>query len=428
MGKKGSEWTEEEIKLLHECYKKKMLMPEMASLFPNRTPKAIQKKANTYGLQSKYPKYPDLDYSQRHKWTKEDEEFLENEYSKYTKIEEIAKMMGLEKSQIEHKAVSMGLPDKYIRKNSNKYTAIYQDYDWCYERYVNRGMTHEEMAKEAGCEVRVMKKWCNDIHGIHSHTFKELKTLNDIQYQIIMFGTLGDGHIDRREDQPMYIESHCEEEKDYLFWKYNLLKDLCNQGPVYYPASYGTFGTDKEYLCQPFYRLNTRIINELKEIREMPRIEKINQLNELGFCLHILDDGNRDNLWHVCLAEWSQVEMDVYQNVCAEKFNIFCKQCKDTRYYSFDAVSSKRIDWLILKNIPNELDIVHKKIIDNDKIKELCNYRFVLTQNEKIGLSSYCRANKLLHKYDEIRDLYDEISTNNQITESELLSYIGVEL
>lgn len=401
-----------------------MLMPDMLPLFTDRTPKAIQKKANSLGLQQKYPKFPDVDYYNRHHWTKEDEELLEREYSKYTKLEEIAKMMNMSASQVSDKAARLGLPDKYIRKNNIKFKAVYQDYDWCYERYVNRGMTHEQMAEEAHCEIRVMKKWCNEIHKIHQHTFKQLKTLTDLQKQIITFGTLGDGHIDKREDQPMYIESHCEEEKDYLFWKYDILKDLCNNPPTYHKAEYCDFGTDKKYLCQPFYRLTTRIIDELKEIRTMPRIEKIKNLNQLGFCLHILDDGSRNDLWNVCLAEWTQEEMDTYQQVCEQKFHIICKQNKDKRYYSFNAESSALIDKMILEQLPNDMDIIHKKILDNKNIRKLSNYRYVIVAGEKIGLSTYCRKNGILNDYEKIRKVFDSFH-EKEVQENKLKTALG---
>ena len=158
--------------------------------------------------------------------------------------------------------------------------------------------------------------WDDDLDSISKRypkwTFKKEKTISDIQYQIILFGTLGDGHIDKREDQPIYIESHAIDEKDYCFWKYEQLKDLCNSPPKYYPATYNTFGSDKKYYCLPYYRFETRIINQLKEIRSMKRMNKIEQLNILGLVLHVLDDGNRGDLWNLCLAEYTQEEIDTY--------------------------------------------------------------------------------------------------------------------
>lgn len=146
---------------------------------------------------------------------------------------------------------------------NNKFKAIYQEYDWCYEMFINRGMSMQEMAVEAGCTLRVMQKWCSEKYKLNALTFKNEKHLNDLQRQIIMFGILGDGHIDKRENQPLYIESHADNQKDYIYWKYNILKDLCAMEPIY------KCGHKKEIngkICniKASYRLETRIINDLK--------------------------------------------------------------------------------------------------------------------------------------------------------------------
>lgn len=423
MAKKGTKWTDEEIDLLEECYQNKMLMPEIQKLFPSRTPKAIHKKAYDLGFKQKYPK-SDIDYSARHKWTKEEEALLEEEYSKLTSVSEIAKKFGMTEDQISHKAVALGLTKKYVRKNNTKFEAVYQDYDWCFDRYIIKGMSHKEMAKEAGCSLRAIQKWCVEKHGLHSHNFKSYKKLSDLQKEIIMAGTLGDGHIALTNGSGIYIEEHCEAEKDYVYWKYSALKDLCNREPKRYDSTSFDFGTDKMYECQPFYRFNTKMIDELLEIKDVPRIEKISQLSKLGFCLHILDDGNRSNLWNVCLAGWTQDEMDTYQSLVNNKFGLICKQCKDTRYYQFDAKSSNKIDEMILSVLPNELDIIKKKITENSHIKKLANYKFVETQDgNKIGLSAYCKKNSLTGKYEDFKKIYSKFNVDS-MSENDLLERI----
>lgn len=356
------------------------------------------------------------------KWTNEEIEMLEDGYKNNISMRELSKKMNRSESSLTHKAVSLGFTKKYIKPNNVNYKAIYQDYDWCYERYINRGMTHEEMASEADASLRVIQKWCAEIHGLHGHSFKEFKKLNDTQYQIILFGTLGDGHIDKRPDEPLYIECHCESEKEYLFWKYSYLKDLCNQPPVYYKESYRSFGKDRDYLCQPFYRLGTRVIYDLKRIREMSRCDKISQLNEFGFCLHILDDGSRDDLWQNCLAEWSYDEIDLYVNICKERFNLECTRDKsDNRYVTFDAFSSKKIDEMILRNIPNELDIVHKKILNNDKIRKFQHSIIIRLDNgSQIGLAQYCKDNHINTHYAKLRDILRK-EEKYKINEQDLL-------
>lgn len=347
------------------------------------------------------------DHKERHLWTVEEESLLEDLYKEYKSIEEISKIINRSPDAISTKASELKLGNKYMRTNNPKFKAQYQSYDWCYERYIVKGMTHQEMAEEAGCKTRTIQKWCSEVHGLNYLTFKKNKQLNSMQYQVILFGTLGDGHIDRRIDQPMYIESHCESEKEYMYWKYEILKDLCHKEPVYYKESYNSFGSDKEYLCQPYYRINTRIINELVEIRDMPRLNKIKMLNEFGFSLHTLDDGYRGDQWQVCLAEWSKEEIETYIDICKKRFGLECYQMTDKRYISFSAVSSKKIDEIILKNIPNNLDIIRKKILNNKKIKNLKHYRYILVNGKKIGLASFCKIKHI--DYDHCKNMFDTL-------------------
>ena len=345
----------------------------------------------------------------RKEWTSEEILLLEELYKDGKKFEEISKILNKSINSINSKSFELKLGDKYMRSNNPKFKAVYQDYDWCYERYINRSMTHQEMANECGASLRVIQKWCVEVHGLHQETFRKYKKLNERQYELIMFGTLGDGHIDNRETQPMYIESHAENDKDYMFWKYEILKDLCNNEPKYYPAAYTSFGTDKQYLCQPFYRINTRILDDLYEIRNMSRIEKINRLNEFGLSVHILDDGNRDSLWHICLAEYTQEEIDLYLRICEDRFGISGKQGKDLRYVFFDAPSSRRIDQIILSVIPENLDIIQRKIINNSLIpKSAANYIYIICKDRKIGLNTYCRANGYI--YLKAKSMLDEIN------------------
>lgn len=354
-------------------------------------------------------------------WTQEEIDIVEEGYKNNVKIQDLADKLHKTCTAISSLAVRKGFSKKYIKPNNARFKAVYQDYDWCYDRFINKGMTQQEMADEANASIRVIKKWCTEKYGLHNRSFKEFKKLNDLQYQIILFGTLGDGHIDKREDEPLYIESHSIEEKDYLFWKYEILKDLCGQPPVYHEEKYSNFGGNNYYLCKPTYRMGTRVINDLKRIRNMSRSDKISQLNEFGFCLHILDDGNRGDLWTNCLAEWSDEEVELYIRICKERFGLNCKRQTDVRYVQFDAYSSTKIDSMILKNIPNDIDIVHKKILDNNKIRKFqqCIY-IMLPDDKEVGFSTYCKKNHMTDDYEELRNLLRERELY-RLTEAELL-------
>lgn len=303
------------------------------------------------------------------RWTEDEVNLLEKLYEQMLPLKEIQKYLPDRTiSAIQSKAEDVGITSKVIRKNNTKYKADYQSYDWCYERYIVKGMTMKEMAEEAGTKVRTIQKWCGEIHGLNGHTFRKYKKLTQKQRELIMFSRLGDGHISNKENEPTFIVSHAENQKDYLFWKYKIIKDLCNSSPTYYESK--PFDPDGTYMCQPYYRVTTRIIDELDEIRRIPYDEIIRNLNEFGLSIYMLDDGCRKGMWELCVADYTDEEKQLMMSVFKTKFGLNCKLRKDVRYMGFDTVSSKKIDKIILENIPNELDIIKYKINNNKSVKK----------------------------------------------------------
>ena len=143
-------------------------------------------------------------------WSKEQEEYLEQLYSEYLPMPEIVlkinNFSGIERtaSAVSCKAVKMELTKKYIKSNNANFNAIYQDYDWYYTNFVELGLNHEKMANIAGCTKRVIEKWGQEKHHIDTYTRMNGKRLNRQQYDLIVGSLLGDGHIDRREEFPLF--------------------------------------------------------------------------------------------------------------------------------------------------------------------------------------------------------------------------------
>lgn len=240
-----------------------------------------------------------------------------------------------------------------------KFKAIYQDKDWLISQ-VKLGKDAKTIAKELGVTKRVIQKWLHEKNRIF---FRNVYKLTPLQRQVIIWGTLGDGHIDKRENQSMYIESHTIDEKDYLFWKYELLKPMFNNPPTFYKGKVITHLNNKAYQCKDYYRMSSKVVDDLVSIRDMDRIEKIKTLDELGLSLYMLDDGSRGKYtWELCLAMFSDEEKEYFLNECKKKFDINGRIMTDNRYVGFDSKSSLKIDEIILRNIPNELDIIKKKI------------------------------------------------------------------
>lgn len=293
---------------------------------------------------------------------------------------------------------------------NNKFKAIYQEYDWCYQKYIIEGLSHDEMAKEANCSKRVIKKWCCEKHRLTQEYRKMNQCLNDVQKELIIGSMLGDGHIDKREDCPIFIVSHANNQKDYLFWKYDILKNLCNKEPVERQGCAKKFNGDT-YLCQKYFRIETRILDCLKNIRDMEVKDLLDNITEFGFAIALLDDGSRSNSnWTYCIAPYIEDDKQYMIKTFKDKFDLECHIKKDTRYLIFTAESSRKIDNMILKNIPNSLDIVKCKITD----KKICNpnnYIIVDYNGEKMGLTKACKiygisSSKNAKRYKAMKEIY----------------------
>ena len=297
----------------------------------------------------------------RKKWTQEQIDYLRQAYEKDIPRKEVATFLGRSVNAVVNKANELGI--KSNSKYSNNHKAIYQDSEWLLNQ-VLLGKEPQDIATELGVSRRVIEKW---LYEKNRFIFREVYKLTPIQRQIVIWGTLGDGHIDKRDTQPLYVESHSVGEKDYLFWKYEQLKPMFNKPPTLYKGTEKTFGDNKTYICNDYYRMSSKIIDDLYTIRDMSRTDKIKTLDELGLSLYLLDDGSRnDSQWELCVAMFSQEEKELFINECKTKFDLTAYIVNyDNRYIKFNALSSRKIDDIILSALPNDLDIIHKKIFNH---------------------------------------------------------------
>lgn len=302
-------------------------------------------------------------------WTKEEVKLLKEMYERGDSCEEIAEAVHHGAKGIYTKAMAMGFDRKVFSKHDRRMTAIYKDKDWCYDRYIVQHKSYDEMAAEANCSKRVIEKWCGDVYGYNLHTYRHFAKLNPLEKEIVMAGRLGDGHI-TRGDKPLYVEVHADDQKEYLYWKYEQLKTIQTSPPKLTPGSVKFFN-GKSYNCQNSYRLSTAVLDELGEIRDMPKIEIIDNLTELGVALYFLDDASRSySNWILCTGVLTDDEVERLITVLHDKFEITMWRNKDKRYATVDAPSSITIDDFILENLPNDLDIVQHKIYKKSKQDE----------------------------------------------------------
>ena len=108
--------------------------------------------------------------------------FVSEESKKYTSKGELCKAMGVYKDFLDNVQKKEKFEFEYnfiVLSNNTKYKAVYQDYDWCYQKYVIERKSYQEMADELGVTKRVIQKWCVEKHGIHNNVMRGLLKPNN---------------------------------------------------------------------------------------------------------------------------------------------------------------------------------------------------------------------------------------------------------
>jgi hypothetical protein len=87
----------------------------------------------------------------------------------------------------------------------------------------------------------------------------------------------------------------------------------------------------------------------------------------------MLDDGccEEKGYWELCAPLNSDEERSTMKNVLYDKFQITPIEQKDNRYFRFHTDDSLKITKMILRNIPNDLDVIQTKIFSKKKYQHL---------------------------------------------------------
>lgn len=75
---------------------------------------------------------------------------------------------------------------------------------------------------------------------------------------------------------------------------------------------------------------------------------------------------NHSGSWELCYAAFTEEEKELYRKILKDRFGIEARFRKDNRYIGFSKADSKKISDIILRNIPNDLDIIKYKILEKD--------------------------------------------------------------
>lgn len=175
---------------------------------------------------------------------------------------------------------------------------------------------------------------------------------------------LGDGaFIQRTKNHNTYITyKHADNQYDYLVWKRNYLRDIVSNEIKERNFTEGRNSTWK----RQFY-FSTISLKELTKYKLFSITELIDELDEMALSIWVLDDGNvYDNQIKISCGRFTNEEKIYATKIIKDRFNIHCGVYEHPRnsrkgYIRLNTEESRKVRNIILKTIPNELDIIKYK-------------------------------------------------------------------
>lgn len=153
-------------------------------------------------------------------------------------------------------------------------------------------------------------------------------SLSEIQQQLILGCVLGDGYLRKKTNAHLQI-THSIKQKEYVDWKYSLLKNIVITPPKAYQGNAGRIG----------YRFFTRSIPELTVFYDLFYIngKKIIpdnlKLSPLSLAVWYMDDGSksRKSSYFNCQQFDSRSQSNLMK--CLANFGIESRLNKDKKYF-----------------------------------------------------------------------------------------------
>lgn len=224
-------------------------------------------------------------------------------------------------------------------------------YDEVYDMLINKEMTTMEISKIYNLTRSQITKYVTKYNINRDDVYKKYK-INDIQHDLIIGSILGDGCVTKKkQDTKSTLSiSHAENQKKYLEFKFQIMRNLCNMTDVLIKNTdyKGTYNKQKLYW---FY---TKMIPQLNYYRELHVSEVLSSLNVNSFLIWLMDDGRlNDKYYTIGLTRFNMKEMQLTIKKLNDLFNLEAKinwYDKDhTKYMGlrFDAENSHKISSLI---------------------------------------------------------------------------------
>ncbi|MEK6938111.1 MAG: hypothetical protein AABX04_03630 [Nanoarchaeota archaeon] len=205
--------------------------------------------------------------------------------------------------------------------------------------------------------VRTLRKAVIEWKQSLSHD--PLLLLSREQHEVLMGTVLGDGNLRKRGSNALFRVEHSEKQKEYLYWKYDLLKEFTLSEPK---RDLRKNRKDATYSFTTFahpvfnYYYNLFYTHNRKEVST----KVLEQLTPLSLAVWTCDDGSycksiKDLI--LCTNSFSLKEHQLMQRYFKRKWGLNCSvRFRDGKYYylSFYKKDTSKLGVMIEKFIPLE--------------------------------------------------------------------------
>jgi DNA-binding CsgD family transcriptional regulator len=222
------------------------------------------------------------------------------------------------------------------------------------ENLLNEGFSSSEIANKLNLNVRQITCYRNSKNlGADNNNIKRAKSkiiLSNIEEQVIIGSLLGDGSIDKHNNYYRLIIKHGEKQKDYIYYKYNLLKRFSSK-----PSKNFRIDNREKFKDHIEYTLRTTTNSIFEEYRKnwYPDNKKIIyrpdfvKIKPLGFAIWLMDDGYKS-------GNSIAISTDCFS---INDLEFVCKFFKDS--YNFD-LTIQSPNRLYIRS--NSMNIIKEKI------------------------------------------------------------------
>jgi hypothetical protein len=146
--------------------------------------------------------------------------------------------------------------------------------------------------------------------------------LSDIQNKIIIGSMLGDGCVTKKKDANYYwfSISHAENQKEYLKFKFEYMKNLCNMKDIVEKPVKKEWGS---YNKQKLFWFYTRSLPQFSAYGKMNIYEALNSLDEESFAIWLMDDGRLyDKYYSIGMRKHGMEGLNYAIEILENKFSI----------------------------------------------------------------------------------------------------------